>query len=153
MVNPYTRAFGNSDFNMQYFSILLGAQAFLGNINYDWLDTAGLYVKGRGETPDLSEGLEGKFEAWEYTDTLGISNGITFLAYCPPTYQPGLSDDPRVGCDMVNRMRTSHDQLQVRRITEALADGALQPADVGEDYLNPTNPEVVDRVLDAGYPQ
>ena len=30
LVNPYTRAFGNSDFNMQYFSILLGAQTFLG---------------------------------------------------------------------------------------------------------------------------
>ena len=151
LVNPYTRAFGNADFNMRYFAILLGAQAFLGNIDYDWIDTAGLYVKGRGETPELSEELAGKFEAVEYTDSLGISNGITFMAYCPPGYMPGMTQEPRTGCDMVYRMKNAHDSLQQRRIADALADNNLEPADVGEDPLNPANPEKVDQVLAMFY--
>ena len=48
---------------------------------------------------------------------------------------------------MILRMRTLGDRLQLRRIEEALDVGALNNRDVGEDWLNPTNPERVSEVL------
>lgn len=147
LVNPYTRAFGNADFNMRYFSTYLGAVGFLGNLDYDWIDTAGLYVKGRGDMPELSESLRDTFEVWEFTDTVGISNGLTYVAYCPIGYQPGASDEPRQGCDLIYRMQQQFERLQRRRIEEALNDGALFEGQVGDDPMNPVNPEAVNAAL------
>ena len=147
LANPYTRAYGNADFNMRYFSTYLGAVGFLGFQDYNWIDTAGLYIKGRAETPDLSDELRDTFEAWEFTDTIGISNGMTYLAYCPIDYVPGDSETPRPGCDLINRMNLQADKLQMRRIEEAIEAGDLRERDVGPDPLNPTNPDRVRQVL------
>ena len=37
--------------------------------------------------------------------------------------------------------------LQLRRVEEAITNGDLFDGDVGEDPLNPANPELVDEVL------
>jgi len=152
-VNPYTRAYGNGDFNMRYMAALYGGVFFRGNMNYDWQDTAGLYVRGRGDTPELAEQLREDYEEWEFTDTMGVSNGLTYVAYCPPDYQTNSDQHfPRAGCDMISRMHDLADRLQLRRIEEALATGELNQRDVGEDPLNPDNPERVERILDLKFP-
>lgn len=152
-VNPYTRAYGNGDFNMRYMAALFGGIYFQGNMNYDWQDTAGLYIRGRGDTPELSEQLRGEYEEWEFTDTMGVSNGLTYVAYCQPDYKTN-SDEffPRAGCDMINRMHDLADRLELRRIEEALATGELNQRDVGDDWLNPADPERVKRILDLKFP-
>ncbi len=147
VANPYTAAFGNGDFNSRYFATLIAAQSFLGNLDYDWIDMAGLYIKGRGETPELSDELAGTFEQWEYTDTFGISNGQTYLAFCPTGYTPRLSAQPRHGCELIARMREMHDAIQAQRIQDALDSGALSLTQVGDDMTNPVDPEAVDRAI------
>jgi hypothetical protein len=153
VVNPYTSAYGNGDFNMRYLGAVFAASAFQGNMNYDWIDTAGLYVKGRADTPALNPELAGSYEEWEFTDTVGVSNGLTYVAYCPPDYttnQDGAT--PRPGCDMILSMRQKADRLQLRRIEEALKLGRLNQRDVGDDPLNPDDPERVERVLEREFP-
>lgn len=152
-VNPYTRAFGNGDFNMRYMAALYGAIFFQGNMNYDWMDTSGIYVRGRGDMPELTPELAADYEEWEFTDNIGVSNGLTYVAYCPPGYSTNNDDYfPRAGCDMILRMRGLAERLQLRRIEEALATGALNQRDVGEDPLNPTNPERVANTLEREFP-
>lgn len=148
LVNPYTRAYSNADFNSRYFATYLAAIGFQGNLDYDWIDTAGLYIKGRGETPELSEELEGAFEIWEFTDTVGISNGVTYQAFCPPDYVPGDSRTPRQGCDLIFRMQEGFARLQARRIEEALNNGDLFDSQVGDDPMNPVEPDAVAAVLE-----
>ncbi len=153
VVNPYTRAYGNGDFNMRYLGAVFAASAFQGNMNYDWIDTAGIYVKGRADTPELNPELAGVYEEWEFTDSIGVSNGLTYVAYCPPGYTQNADDEiPRPGCDMILTMREKADRLQLRRIEEALKLGSLNQRDVGEDPLNPTDPERVERILERDFP-
>jgi hypothetical protein len=49
-------------------------------------------------------------------------------------------------------MHELSDRLQLRRIEEALATGELNQRDVGDDWLNPDNPERVERILDLKFP-
>ena len=153
VANPYTVAFGNRDFNSRYFATVIAAQSFLGNLDYNWIDMAGLYIKGRGETPELSEDLEGIFEAWEFTDRLGISNGQTYVAYCPVGYQPRLSEDPRHGCELIARMQEMHDSIQLQRVQDALDAGRITLEEVGDDMLNPTDPPAVEAAIAQFRPQ
>ena len=148
LVNPYTRAYGNADFNARYFATFLGAVGFIGNLDYDWIDTAGLYIKGTGNMPELAEELEDTFDVWEFTDTVGISNGLTYVAYCPTDYEPGDSEQPRQGCDLIARMNDMFSVLQARRIEEAIDNGDLFPVQVGDDPMNPAEPEEVAAVLE-----
>ena len=152
VANPYTAAFGNNDFNSRYFATLVAAQSFLGNLDYDWIDTAGLYIKGRGETPELSDELAGVFEAREFTDALGISNGQTYVAFCPIDYIPGRSTPLRHGCELINQMQTLHDTLRIKRIESALAAGRIDQAQVGDDPLDPVDAEAVDAAARAFSP-
>jgi hypothetical protein len=153
VINPYTRAFGNADFNMRYMSALYAAAFFQGNMNYDWIDTAGIYIKGRADTPELTDALAADYESWEFTDNQGVSNGLTYVAYCPLGYLPNDDDQfPRPGCEMILAMRDRADRLQIRRIEEGLASGRLDERDVGDDWLNPADPERVQRILDTYFP-
>ena len=147
VVNPYTRAFGNADFNMRYYATYLGAVGFMGNLDYDWKNRAGLYIEGRGETPALNSELEDTYETWRFIDTVDVAGGLTYVAYCPNGYQPGLADEPRPGCDLIDRMHKQLEVLQRRRVEEAITNGDLFPVDVGEDALEPANPELVAQVL------
>lgn len=153
VMNPYTRAYGNSDFNMRYFAALFGAGSFQGNMNYDWIDTAGLFIKGRGDLPELNDELANDYEVWEFTDNYGVSNSLTYMAYCPADYRTNAKDQiPRAGCDMISAMYDRALRLQTRRVEEALADGRLNNLDLGEDWMNPTEPERVYSILDTYYP-
>ena len=147
VVNPYTRAYGNADYNMRYYATYLGAVGFMGNLDYDWKNRAGIYIAGRGETPDLDPALEETYETWSFVDTVGVAGGLTYLAYCPADYQVGLAEEPRPGCDLIDRMFKQLQRLQLRRVEEAITNGDLFDGDVGEDPLNPTNPELVREVL------
>jgi hypothetical protein len=148
VANPYTRAYGNGDFNMRYMAAVFGTSSFQANMNYDWIDMGGIYVKGRGDMPELTAEAALEYEEWEFTDIYGVSNGLTYAAYCPNGYRTNSGDfDPRPGCDMILRMRSLGDRLQLRRIEEALDVGALNNRDVGEDWLNPTDPDRVKEVL------
>ena len=96
IMNPYTGAYGNRDFNMKFYTILFAASNFSANFDYDWLDHSSVYVWGRGEQPDIyveetevdpEEGSgEGDEEA-EDTDPEGFEwltytddHGITYAA-------------------------------------------------------------------------
>ena len=132
---------------MRYYATYLGAVGFMGNLDYDWKNRAGLYIEGRGETPALNAELADDFEIWRFIDTVDVAGGLTYLAYCPVGYEPGLADEPRPGCDLIDRMYKQLEVLQLRRIEEAITNGDLFQVDVGENPLEPVNPEAVEQVL------
>ena len=119
----------------------------------DRIDTAGIYIKGRADTPELSPELVDVYEQWEFTDDMGVSNGLTYLAYCPTGYMPNNEDIPRAGCDMILAMRRQADRLKARRLEEALGEGRLTQTDINRlEEGDEVAAERVKRVLDTYYP-
>ena len=86
-------------------------------------------------------------ETWRFIDTVDVAGGLTYVAYCPIGYEPGMSDEPRPGCDLIDRMHKQLEVLQLRRVEEAITNGDLFQIDVGENPLEPANPELVAQVL------
>jgi hypothetical protein len=103
-LNPFTAAYGNRDYNMQYLSPVMATANFDSTLDTDWFDNAGIYIFGTGDQPEIftPEGETPEFEWITFTD----DSGTTYASKAPTSYDPTdrSSANTRVGYEMIQRL-------------------------------------------------
>lgn len=80
LMNPYTAAYGNRDYNMQVFGMIFAASEFTAQFDTGWLDNSAVYIWGRGEQPELLPGNGPEFDWLTYTDETGTTYASRYRA-------------------------------------------------------------------------
>jgi len=147
LMNPYTAAFGNGDYNMRYFTTILAAAYMQQTLDKSWMDNSAVYVWGRGEQPGVftPEGEEDPYEWLTYTDNNGITYAARYEAgYDPTDLSPGnVNVSYQIIQNMVD-LRVEQDfwcPFEFQGNSESLMSNCGMTTDEADDFIDANDPD------------